>query len=335
MMKEVIVKPSQASEAVKLAHLTKVPCLLSGPPAVGKSAIIHSAARDLGIAVIDIRLALRDAVDLLGVPRVEGGLTRWSPPAELPRVEEHGEEGFLFLDELAQAPTAVQNASLSLLLDRFVGEYKLPAGWTVVAASNRVEDRAGAGKTTTAVNSRVTHYEMMPDLGDWCRWAMGPGNIRVEVVSFLRFRPDFLHKFDPKSTEKPFPAPRTWERVSRYIDAGVTKDMELPAFSGTVGREATAEFTAFLRVFRSLPSLDNILMNPGSAPIPEEASAKYAVATGLARRVSSGNIDAVVTYGRRLGSEFQALMVRDINKKHETLATNTRSFATWMANLNL
>jgi hypothetical protein len=30
------------------------------------------------------------------------------------------------------------------------------------------------------------------------------------------------------------------------------------------------EFTGFLRIFRSLPSLDGILLNPATAPIPGE-----------------------------------------------------------------
>jgi hypothetical protein len=63
-------------------------------------------------------------------------------------------------------------------------------------------------------------------------------------------------------------------------------DVEFALYEGTVGRGAAIEFTGFLRVFRSLPSLDGILLNPGTAPIPNEPSALCAVATGLARRTT-------------------------------------------------
>jgi len=59
--------------------------------------------------------------------------------------------------------------------------------------------------------------------------------------------------------------------------------------NGGIGRGAAIEFTGFLRVFRSLPSLDGILLNPATAPVPDEPSALCAVATGLARRTTEQN----------------------------------------------
>ena len=39
---------------------------------------------------------------------------------------------------------------------------------------------------------------------------------------------------------------------------------------------------AFLRLFRELPSIDEILLNPDSAPLPDEPSARIAISTALA-----------------------------------------------------
>jgi len=46
-------------------------------------------------------------------------------------------------------------------------------------------------------------------------------------------------------------------------------------------------------MFRELPDIDTILMNPGGAPVPEIAAAQYAVASALARCASDTNFDRI------------------------------------------
>jgi hypothetical protein len=90
---------------------------------------------------------LRDPVDARGVPDVRDGLTHWNPPAELPR----SGKGIFFLDEVGQAPSAMQQVCGQIALERRCGDYVLPEGWYVVAASNRLEDRAGTLRAPTNV----------------------------------------------------------------------------------------------------------------------------------------------------------------------------------------
>jgi len=90
----------------------------------------------------------------------------------------------------------------------------------------------------------------------------------------------------------------------------VDGDVEFALYEGTVGRGAAIEFTGFLRVFRSLPSLDAILLNPATAPIPAEPSALCAVATGLARRTTEQNFAAVSQYADRLAREYGTLLIK-------------------------
>ena len=173
------------------------------------------------------------------------------------------------------------------MLDRALGEYRLPDGWTVFAAGNREGDRAVTSRMSSALANRFVHLSFEPDLDDWSRWAMGQADLRPEVVAFLRWRPDLLHRFEP--AEKAFPSPRAWASVSHILAATPPAEIEFALYEGTVGRGAAIEFTGFLRVFRSLPSLDGILLNPATAPVPDEPSALCAVATGLARRATDQN----------------------------------------------
>jgi MoxR-like ATPase len=186
-------KPSDIASSLQLLAQIQKPAFVWGPPGVGKSQIVAQVAALLGIRLIDIRAILLDPVDLRGLPTVEQGRAAWATPAFLP---EDG-SGILFLDELNAAPPLVQAACYQLVLDRAVGEYRLPDGWTVFAAGNREGDRAVTSRMSSALANRFVHLVFEPDLDDWSRWAMGPGDLRPEVVAFLRWRPELLHHFEP------------------------------------------------------------------------------------------------------------------------------------------
>src|SRR5829696_5599735 len=150
------VRPSDVSKALAALVPTKRPVYLWGPPGCAKSAVVRQTAATLGLTLADVRATLLDPVDLRGLPRLDGDAAVWCPPAFLPK----DGQGLLFLDELAQAAPLVQAACLQLVLDRRIGEYELPDGWVVVAASNRAEDRAGAHRLITPLLNRFVHLEL-------------------------------------------------------------------------------------------------------------------------------------------------------------------------------
>lgn len=108
-------------------------------------------------------------------------------------------------------------------------------------------------------------------------------SIRAEIIAFLRFKPALLH--DPNATVdvNTWPTPRSWEMASNVLTgfarrqnsgffAGTT-EIEAQLLEGTIGETATTELVAFLRLFRQLPSIDEILLNPDAVPLPDEPSA--------------------------------------------------------------
>jgi MoxR-like ATPase len=120
-------KPSDIASSLQLLAQIQKPAFVWGPPGVGKSQVVAQVAALLGIRLIDIRAVLLDPVDLRGLPTVEQGRAAWAIPAFLP---EDG-AGILFHDELNATPPLVQAACYQLLLDRVLGEYRLPDGWTL------------------------------------------------------------------------------------------------------------------------------------------------------------------------------------------------------------
>src|SRR5829696_4762350 len=181
-------RPSEVTKALAALVPTRRPVYLWGPAGVGKSSLVRQAAEQLGLGLVDVRATLLDPVDLRGLPRLDGDRAVWLPPAFLPR----GGAGLLFLDELAQAAPLVQAACLQLTLDRKVGEYELPDGWTVVAASNR----AGAHRLISPLLNRFVHLDVDVSPEDWQAWAVAAG-VAPEVRAFLGYRPALLAQFDP------------------------------------------------------------------------------------------------------------------------------------------
>lgn len=318
-------RAAAVQSAVETLVRANQPLYIWGPPGVGKSDVVKAAALSLGRDLVDIRALLLDPVDLRGLPRItEDGKTSWSRPDFLP---ESG-SGILFLDELNAAPPLVQAACYQLVLDRRIGEYRLPSGWSVVAAGNRETDRAVTHRMPSALANRFTHIDFDVRLEDWVDWAF-QAEIAPEIIAFLRFRPKLLHDFDPTRNEKAFPTPRSWAFVSRILQG--TEDPVLVAdlVRGTVGAGAAAEFTGFLSLCERLPEATDLLENPEDWIVPEEDPAlMYAVCELVASHAAPETFSGIAKIAGRLPVEFAVLLMRDAIRKDTTLV-ETPEFTDW------
>lgn len=316
-------KPSDVAIALTCCIDAKQPVIIWGEPGIGKSALVAYSAAALLRSLRDIRASLLDPVDLRGIPSVLGGKTRWNPPSFLPETSDG--LTLILLDELNRAPVMTQNALFQLVLDRKLGEYSLPDTCEIVACCNRMSDGGGVQKMPQALANRFTHIDMEPDLEDWSRWAVR-SNIEPAVIAFLRFRPDLLHQFS--RTDKAFPTPRSWEFVSRITGKKPGNGIEHALYAGAVGDGAAVEYSAFLRLFRELPSIDAILLNPASAPVPGGPATLFAVSCGLARRATAQNFGRVLTYLERLPQEYAVYGVQDAVRRDSGLQS-TPDFTRW------
>jgi hypothetical protein len=312
--------------AIDLGHYLDAddPAYLWSAPGVGKSDIVRAVAQERGLPLIDFRAVLRDPVDLRGLPAIVDGKAHWLPPSDLPNVTRDGPEGILYLDELNAAAASVQSACFGLVLDRKVGEYILPAGWRIVGSGNRQSDKAAAQRMPSALANRFAHIDVEPDVDAFTEWAV-KNDIHPLVISFVRFRPSLLHAMEG-SDLRAFPTPRSWAKVSKFAHLELHAMQRLAG--GRIGQGAAAEFAAFVGLANELPSLDYILENPATAKLPKNVSAKYAVASGLGRKITAKTIDAAVTYIKRMDREYEVMMVMDAVNRDMTLC-ETKAFVTW------
>ncbi len=320
---------NEARQAIEAYLAAGVAPFMWGAPGIGKSDLGRQIAKDEGVKMIDYRSSLVDPVDLRGLPQINGDTTKWLPPDELPQVERDGPNGYLFLDELNVAPQSVQAAMFGLVLDRKLGEYRLPDGWKIIAAGNRQSDRAAAQRMPTALANRFAHIDVEADTETFTDWAVRNG-LSPDVIAFLRFRPALLHNMEGQNV-RAFPSPRSWHFVSNVMKTSQNKSVEflLPLVTGLIGEGPAAEFMAFHRLSKDLPSLDLIMANPNGAKVPTEPSAKYAIATGLATKITNDDeFRACVTYIQRVGAEYEQLMVIDAQKINVGLS-HTQTFVEW------
>lgn len=316
-------KPSDIEEAIIACHDANAAIMIHGAPGVGKTSIVRAAVErmntslaegDEPIQLVTLRVNLLEPVDFSGLPAPDGERVKWLLPDWTPS---ESTRGVIFLDELPQAPIATQCAAMKLV-------DSLPSTWQIIAAGNRVADRAGAGQVATHVLSRFTHIEMDVDRENWQKWA-GVHGIRPEVRAFIDFRPSLLFSFDAAQVQKERAncSPRSWERVSKLL-ATVPQSILLEMLTGTVGAGASAEFQGFLRICQECPTADEIIKNADKISVPKEPSAIFAVCASLAdraRTLEKEKMPRVIMFMARLPVEFGALLITDlINVAKDVLA---------------
>lgn len=303
-------KPSRLTEVLKQLIRQPWPLFIWGPPGVGKSSIVRQLGADLDLPVIDLRASLLDPTDLRGLPMIDKGLSRWCPPSFLPGVNDT--PGILFLDEINAAPPLVQASLYQLILDRRIGEYALPTGWTLVAAGNRQHDRAVTFRLSSALGNRFMHVELDADLEDWRTWALKE-RVHPLVLAFLAVKPDLLQK--PPGEEVAYPTPRSWHMLSGLLDTFGGVDGCRDLIRGTVGEGAGIEFAEFSRRALSEAALQAVVADPAHAVLPEALDELYVLTTWLAFHADQVDIlDAAAILINRLPPEFGIVLAQDILK---------------------
>lgn len=302
--------------------------MLVGQPGAGKTSIIKQASQAEANNNIIMHPVVSDPTDFKGLPFASNGEAHFLPFGDLNKLIQATEPTTCFLDDLGQAPAAVQAACMQLILERRINGHHVSDLVTFCAATNRASDRAGVTGILEPVKSRFNFIiDLDIHVEDWTAWAVSAG-LPYEVISFVRFRPEHLTAWKPDREIKNQPSPRTIEFLAKAFSAGVPTDIEYEAYKGIVGEACAAEWIGFLQVVRSLPDPDQILLNPKGAAVPTEPSAMYAVTGALHARVKPTNMEQAVTYIERLPAEYQVVFMKDIATTRQELTKN-KAFIAW------
>lgn len=297
----------QTVAALSVAVGAGVPVLLWGAPGTGKTSVVQALADAAGWPCETVIASLREPSDFAGLPVVVGdgadAEVLLAPPRWARRLQD-AERGLLFFDEISTAPPAVQAALLRVVLERTVGDLRLPDGIAVVAAANPPEQAADGWDLSAPLANRFCHLDWTADArrmaegftGGWGTpvvptlaedWRAAIPVARSWVAGFVSVRPLLAVAVptDAASSGRAWPSPRSWDMAARLLaasrTAGVDEVVESLLVRGAVGNGAGVEFLTWL-VEADLPDPEAVLADPDSFRLPDRGDRAFAALTSVA-----------------------------------------------------
>jgi hypothetical protein len=313
------------------AFKNKRQVLVKGPPGCGKTYIIEEAAKLVNMDVILFHPAMSDPTDAKGMPRVhaDGDHATFLPFGDVWRAIKSTKPTVFFMDDLGQGSESVMKALMQLVWGRRLNGHTIPDHVVFCGATNDVGHKAGVTGIIEPLKSRFhTIVELECSLDSWCGWALKKvPAIPIELIAFLRSVPAALNEFTPTKELTNSPSPRNWEHFADWLNDGVRT---FEVLAGCVGKGRATEYLAFEDMCKNAPSLDAILMNPDTEPVPddEHPAMRYLVSTGLAARAKRANMDKIARYLNRMPQPFRVLCYRDAFTRDKDIA-KTAAFVGW------
>ena len=223
-------KPSELKNLLAKAFAARLKVLIKGAPGIGKTEIVLQAAAQAGAEVVLMHPSVSDPVDFKGLPAISDGKAEFLPYGQLRKLVEASKPTICFIDDIGQAPHAVQAALMQLIQAREIDGVAISEHVTFCGATNDSSHMAGVTSILEPVKSRWhTIVELHADDREWARWAQG-AKLPEEIIAFILFRGmEALHNFKPTRELSNSPSPRTVTAAAALLAAGIhTRE----AFSG-------------------------------------------------------------------------------------------------------
>ena len=289
------------SMAIKNRKLARL--LIWGAPGIGKTAILNNVLNEMRTEFPDFALIVKtlssDTPDNFTLPtytetpdgrRAEDVPKTWMPvykpsgdPAIDAQLDEACGKGLLFIDELSRATPQVLNVILPLVNEGYFNGYKIGSGWTIVCASNRMDDEAaGQSELGNALVNRFSQVYYEPTVHTWRKWADKQNFISPLLLQWLSmpesenmsggkfFYYDPNEEIDDENVTKIMCTPRSWtnamELLCVYAETAtlegftifdIPTDIIAMALNECVPATAVDSFLGFLDVIRKIGNFDD------------------------------------------------------------------------------
>lgn len=353
-----------AEKFVKIAVQAKRVPYVAGSPGCGKSKMVESVARQANLKMIDIRLAQEDPTTINGFPSLDGGRSKYLPPALFPlkgdalpikegheaayseaikaangdkakikaAMEQHCYAGWLvFFDELPSAPRSVQAAAYKIILDRLIGNTPLHDRCYLVAAGNLMTDGAIVNEIGTALRSRMIHIHVDSQPENYLTLAAKLG-VDTRIISYLAYKKQNVNnfkQFQAGSSDETFACERTWEFASDLLKVHCPNQSspvpdDIATLLAGTVGSSALEFVTFTHAFKDLPTFDEIIKNPKTAMMPEKPAVRWLLAGMLVGNADMQNLDPIMDYVARLPKEFQFVTVKMLWGKNDNFLDNVK-----------
>lgn len=296
---------------------------LEGPPGCGKTSVPQQEAKALGLPTFISNGELEDTTDGKGLPFRDSenpNQILWLKDKkyliDFPALWLH--------DDLSRAPTSVIGAKATLFLENRIDDLYLPKGSCHCWTGNRTSDRAGANRIPTMFYDRAPVYGVRYDAESQVEYMLNDPDMDLLTMRFIRMKGDNAFQFDP--AKKINSTSRAWSYVAKRLFR--IPSTPYATLAGRIGKGYASELMAFRNLAPTLPSPEEVELNPTGARVPENVSAQFLVTDMLADRANVNSFDALVTYAKRLPPEMQAKFVKDSLKRNPDVAS-TKAFVSW------
>lgn len=262
---------------VALSLPPDISILVKGDTGIGKSDITKYIATQIktnamfldykgpGIPVLDWRLSCFSEGDIIGLPELVDGTTRFAPNARF--MAACREPHLLFLDEGNRATNEVLQCAFQIVLDRELNGQKLHPETRIIMAINEGNDFT-VNELDPALLRRFWVTELRPTVSDWLQWARS-NDIDPMITRFIEKYPSHLMHEGERSPGEVYPYPASWARLdkslkhanlipSKYAGSDIP-DFVLHLSSGFIGLPTTAAFLDYLKNYKLKLSASDIL----------------------------------------------------------------------------
>ena len=241
--------------------------LSKGETGIGKSDIFKQISKTIGLEMVDRRLSQMQEGDLIGLPELVDGVTRFAPPDWYMRACR--EPVVVFLDELNRAVPELQQCAFQIILDRELNGHKLHPETRVFAAINEGDDFQ-VNEMDPALLRRFFVADLEPTTQDWLDWA-GKEKIDTVITSFIKKSPAHLKHEGQRQPGTVYPYPASWHRLDQsfkhasiepknYAGADLPEMMYSMA-SGFIGEATAVAFVDFVKNYITRYNANDVLDN--------------------------------------------------------------------------
>jgi hypothetical protein len=337
-----IVNHRQLQELLQLHIKTGQSLMIRGEPGIGKTEAVEAAAateaKRLNLKLVnwnmlttaDKRHYQMDAearrssyflsmVDLLsklpedlgGLPQTTNDYMEWVPDLQFWVLSQPETHGLCFFDELMQAQQAVQKPVANVFLKKVLGTTKLSDHVSVMAASNRKEDRCGVIDMLEHLKNRMSHIDLAsPTAQNWVDDYALPQDLDTRCIGYLMFRPTALSQRLEHRKQDAYPSPRSWAIAARMIAHIPTSDrttIEM-VMSSRIGDAEAAGFDSFLQL-RDRIDCEACIADPETKLPPLPLDQKLAYVTWAVEQIGRKEyLDKAVHSFRHLGRDDISIM---------------------------
>lgn len=299
----------RTNESAEARGRKKSPICIWGKHGIGKTQLVENIAKTQGYKFAYIAPAqFEEMGDLVGMPRIIDGVTKFMAPDWVPTEEG---PGILLIDDANRADDRILRGIMQLLQNYELVSWKLPEKWQIVLTANPDGGDYSVTPMDDAMLTRLMHVTMDFDVKEWAKWAE-ENDVDQRGINFVLTYPEMVtgERTTPRTLVQFFQSIQTIDDLSQ--DLGLVQMLA----DSCLDSNTVASFMAFVNNNLSKLVTPDQIINSTNFQKDVLEHLKSIVMKGTLR------VDILATLCTRL---VNYLVVNNINPSKEQLS-NIKDF---------